>query len=671
MRVRRLWVLVLQVLSSAALLAQSSPTADPKRQLQEQTFRAGVELIQLDVTAVDGQRKPVRGLTASDFTVLEDGKPRPIRAFSAVDLPARDRTSEAVWSNDAPPDVATNQISQKDGRLVIILMDRSIPYEGGPYGGSVRAQNIAAAAVETLGPNDLGALVSTSGGVPQNLTSDRARLIKAIYQRDWSTESYYFPWTIDGGDDPRCLCGLCVLETIRRISDAVRDTPRWRKVLLFIGRGLMLQQAGPQAMSADPGCVTHLKDARNAVFDSLKLSNLTVHSIDPRGLFSVGPQTNVRVHGAQGGPDTKGPRDRLAMQQTDTIDALRTQLSLDVLPKATGGRTVVNTNDPAGQTPAILGESEAYYLIGFEPSAPGERAVRRSIEVKTARKGVQVFAQRQYLVPTAQGQAATTTGRSIAAALTGLLPVSETPLAVATAAFANPTGEKASARISVDVGAFARGEATNLALELRVAVVNPTGEQVGSAQQASTVAIPRATADRAAIAIIPTHVELPPGDYEIRVAVADAARGHVASAFASLTIPEFDTLPLSLSHVAIEVAPGSPASAEPSAARDLTPTTQRTFDRTDHVTAFFQIYQGTARGDQLLPVGVRVRVVDAAGREVRDQSIVFRDTEFVNRRIDCRINVPIDRLPAGEYMLRIDATKEKGTAGRALRFRVR
>jgi len=50
-------------------------------------FRGGVELRQLDVTVQDKNRRPVRGLTAADFSIVEEGQPRKIEAFSFVDLP--------------------------------------------------------------------------------------------------------------------------------------------------------------------------------------------------------------------------------------------------------------------------------------------------------------------------------------------------------------------------------------------------------------------------------------------------------------------------------------------------------------------------------------------------------------------------------------------------------
>ena len=115
MRVRRLGAILL-VLASASVVAQ-----DP---LDKPQFRAGVELIQLDVAVLDDKRQPVRGLTAADFTVFDDGVAKPIRAFTPIELAARTRATEAAWAADVPPDVATNQVGQQDGRLVIILMDR-------------------------------------------------------------------------------------------------------------------------------------------------------------------------------------------------------------------------------------------------------------------------------------------------------------------------------------------------------------------------------------------------------------------------------------------------------------------------------------------------------------------------------------------------------------------
>src|SRR6058998_1219369 len=93
-------------------------------QADQPVFRAGVDLIQLDVSVLDGKRQPVTGLNASDFTVFENGVQRPVRAFTSIQL--RPNAGTAVAAT-VPLDVVTNLVGQQEGRLVVILMDRSIP----------------------------------------------------------------------------------------------------------------------------------------------------------------------------------------------------------------------------------------------------------------------------------------------------------------------------------------------------------------------------------------------------------------------------------------------------------------------------------------------------------------------------------------------------------------
>ena len=50
---------------------------------QQPTFRAAVDLVHFGVTVVDKQGKPVTGLTADDFRILENGKPQAVKFFAA------------------------------------------------------------------------------------------------------------------------------------------------------------------------------------------------------------------------------------------------------------------------------------------------------------------------------------------------------------------------------------------------------------------------------------------------------------------------------------------------------------------------------------------------------------------------------------------------------------
>ena len=309
---------VLGILTSAVLLAQG--------QSERPQFRAGVELLQLDVVVLDNKRQPVRGLTAADFTCTRQRRRDADSRLHADRAGAAAGEAEAAWAADVAPDVVTNQVGEEDGRLVVILMDRTIPIEQ----PTVTARKIATTAVELLGPHDSAAVSTNNSAVQtravQNLTADRTRLLDAINAEDPSTGMsgtaegiMNMPgslFTIDPLNDSRCLCGLCVLETITRVAEAVQSTPRRPKLLLFIGSSMIWLARRPISASyQDPGCETRLEDARGVMFAAIDRANLTVHSIDPQGLVNVGPQTQASVpnRGSAG-------RVRGAERRTDQLD---------------------------------------------------------------------------------------------------------------------------------------------------------------------------------------------------------------------------------------------------------------------------------------------------------------------------------------------------------------
>ena len=434
---------------AAAALLVSAQAPQPR-------FRARTDLVQVDVSVLDKKRHAVRGLTAADFTLLVDGRPREIQAFSEVHLPDRVTAQSARWDRDVPADVVTNRAVDEEGRIVIILLDRTIPV-GQP---TITARRIAAAAVEQLGPGDLAAVVSTSGGATQNLTADRARLLRAINRSDVSSGSSpeaaeiekemsigFIPWT--PLNDGRCLCGLCVLDTVTRVAEAVQPTPRRRKVLLFIGSDLILQSAGtPGNPNEDVGCESRLRDSREAMFTALDRANLTVHSVDPAGLKSVSVfQASSTLRGA-------AAQREITRQTTEN---LQHQDALKVLPDRTGGRAVMNTNAPNEHVPGIFRESDSYYLLGFRPSDRESGATFHKIAVSVNRQGVDVHARSGYVAwaavdsapPPATSNALPETVRRV---LSTLLPHTTMPLDVNVAAFAVPGSRRAAVMLAVGVG---------------------------------------------------------------------------------------------------------------------------------------------------------------------------------------------------------------------------
>jgi hypothetical protein len=139
----------------------------------------------------------------------------------------------------------------------------------------------------------------------------------------------------------------------------------------------------------------------------------------------------------------------------------------------------------------------------------------------------------------------------------------------------------------------------------------------------------------------------------------------------SIDVPDFSSQDLALSAVVLERTPGM---AVKNGALDGTlpvaPTTARTFAPTDHVGSYVKINQGGRKS--AAPVEVSVRVLD-----YRDQAAFERTTRLdanafsLNRTADHRVNLPLDQLSPGKYLLRVDATSGPEKASRFARFSIR
>src|SRR5579871_1560668 len=130
----RPWLGVLVLAFSAAMAAQqAAPVASP----QKPTFSTALDVVKLDVSVTGPDHRPLKGLSAADFTLLEDKLPRPLVGFAEVDIPEAP-TPTAKWQRDATDDVATNDVSDK--RLFVIVVDDhsfgpKLPQPGRGLGG--------------------------------------------------------------------------------------------------------------------------------------------------------------------------------------------------------------------------------------------------------------------------------------------------------------------------------------------------------------------------------------------------------------------------------------------------------------------------------------------------------------------------------------------------------
>ena len=387
--------------------ALSWPGAPTGALQQAPRFRASVEAVVLDVSVLDRDGLPVRGLEARDFTVLEDGTPQSITTFTPIDLPDVERAIPG-WLRDAPRDTSANdQVAQ--GAVLVILMDdialRTLPS---------RVHDCARQVIESMGPHDVAAVVYlASRYLGQGFTSDRSRLLAAV-------ERYMG----GGGDALSKLAPRMLADTIDDLADGLAALPSRRKAIVYVSSGLFFDFAGGMPGSLSWQDINAAHDTGSAayrflrVFDRARRANVSVYCVDPMGL----------THGAE----------------TVTRDFLRT------LSQNTGGFTVADTNDTRTGVVQIFRENSSYYLLGYQPANARTQGRFRKIEVRVNRPGVTVRTRTGYFEPGPErAKAAKKPPDTLGAAMTEFLPKTDVSMRVTAAPFALPKGKLAAVAVVV------------------------------------------------------------------------------------------------------------------------------------------------------------------------------------------------------------------------------
>ncbi len=608
----------------AVLLYAYAQTAAQQQALP--TFRTGVDIVELDVTVLDKSHYPIKGLTPQDFTILDHGKPQPIVAFSAVEIPPPISYS-AAWMRDAPLDVVSNI---RDGRLVTIVMDDA--YTGQSPAIMKRAKDVARAAVDGLGPRDLASVVFTFAGRMQNFTADRSELTRAID----SFAPKLGRGDFSGSCDPRLRS--CDIETITTVASNLATAPPGRKILILVsgGRRFAFGRIGGSGL---PSSATHVNEGAGllAAFNALQRGNVAVYAFGVEGLHSGAMSTSR-------GASTVGP-------SSLPVSDLSTDDSLHSFAESTGGRAFTNTNDPSGYVAEAFRESGMYYFVGFRSPAAPDQPEFRKIEVKLNRPGITARTRNGYYTPA---------NASRPVDVINGLPGGDLPLQTTAAVFALPGRPTGEVLLAAGIGPAA-GEVTGKTIDLTATMLDLDGKPCGT-QRESIALDPDAAAD------LPVHLSVKPGRYLVQLSAQGGGRSGVV--VMDVDVPDFSREPLSASGLLLRRKP-TPVVSD-AAIADLVPfvpSTIRQFRAIDDVTAFLRVYQGGKK--PIAPVQVSARVTDEKNVVRNKREIVLDSTNFsAARSADYQVSLPLEHLSAGQYLLEIEARTGDLRVQRTARFTV-
>jgi VWFA-related protein len=668
------------ILLSLAACATLAATQRPQ-------FRSGVELVHLDVSVLDKDRRPVKGLTEKDFVILEDGRPQSVAAFSAIDLP--DPVPPTTpWMRDVAPDVQRNtEIAER--RLISIVMDdATIPADSAMIKS---AREIARLVVERLGPNDLASVVFTRDNRnAQEFTSDRARLLKAIDAFEYGGRTIGLP-KLEGGGGPtgfiyaESVAFFASVGTLTRIAESLADLPQRRKAVVYVTVGVpaSAEVAGEIAMIGS-GADTESGAIARRVFDMMQttyrraqLANVNIYTVSPAGVG--GMEQFIQSERWKG---KFIPRYELPGNYSDYLVGIA---------ENTGGRAFPERNEFASALNQVFLENGSYYLLGYSPPNPKMDGKYRRVEVKVNRPDLTVRTRSGYYTEKPAEAKKVEEASPLTTALSGLLPKSEIGLEAMAAPFAIPGKSEAGVVVVLTVHreAAPRAARTKELVDVQVSAFTQEGAARGSMRYGTTVTLRPGPGGPIEFEIL-TGLTLKPGRYQLRMSAFVGAENRSGSVFYDIDIPDFTRSPVSLSGLLLTADP-KPISTDTDRIKayvPIAPTARRTFRATDQVTAFARIYQGgqmldssqnraaavtrTPGGDTLSPVQVVVSVTDSQGTvRIRRTELVARDLfGAADRTAEFTMPLALKELPPGEYLLTVDASFGRGQARRNIRFKV-
>ena len=523
-------------------------------------FRADVDLIELDVSVLDNNRRPIRGLTLQDFSVTENGRPQRVVAVSAVDLADHDPARSARMRY-VPRDVSANDLSDQlgDGRLVAIVFDDvNLPADDPDI---VRmARETARHIVDQLGPSDMAAVVyAHNAGRTQDFTDDREKLLDAIDR--------FQPASLDWvGETPRgmgpsnadilqtwsptlarsaCMRGEPAVPTLDTVASRLATAPGRRKALMFISVGV------PMSMTGGDSCGSQLADVMKGVFRTAQRANVNIYAIDPGGLNGYRDYVRLRA-AARGAESTMPGRRRVPRNIRALQDFMR------VMADNTGGLAVINTDAIEPSIDRIFNEDRVYYLLGYETTNGAPDGKFRQVTVRVNRPGASVRSRSGYWAPLEGEVVDRRTGgpSSENATLSGLTQGQSVALRVALAPVARAATAAAPGNRLVDVAAILSvkfppiraGVADTLTVTRNV--YDAEGRTGPFTRIVDTVQLQPGGGEEARHDLL-QRFALAPGRYQVRFHVQSALLRASGSVFADIDVPDFSRSPLALSGLAI------------------------------------------------------------------------------------------------------------------------
>jgi len=679
------------VAGALALLLTTSPMTGSAQQPGGNgsfTLKVQSDIVLTNVVVRDKKTgEVVKGLKASDFTILENGKPQKIASFdyqnvdeAAVLHEKATVTGKTSIADLLNPHLAADSGTLRDHRLIVMFFDLSSMQPEDTDRAVQAAQDYIN---KKMQPADLVALVSMSTGLSMDhdFTADKAALLKGVGKYN-GTEGTGFANGTTGSSDGTADDGSSYtaddteynslntdreLYAIRTIAKSLERVDQ-RKSLLYFSGGLTRNGIENQAS---------MRAATNAAIKA----NMAIYSVDSRGLQALPPVGDASTGSLRGTAAYSG-----AAMQSQLNSNFGSQEVLGTLSSDTGGKAFFDSNDFAPAFQQIQHDSEAYYIIGFHSTNTARDGSYRHLTVKLDRNDVKIDYRPGYYAP-ADFQHSKTEDRELQLTeqLRSDLPATDVAVYLQ-ALYFRLEDNKFFIPVSLIVPGsqipfLKNGDRDKATLDIIGQVKNAQNIPVGNVRDTVKLALDASQQVQRKNIQYSTGFTLAPGTYHLKFVVRENQTGAMGSFETDLQVPDLRKSSLKLSSIVLssQRTPNAIKKAESPLIRDgveWIPNVPHVFRQDQHLYFLYEVYdparQKGAPAQAASPgltrrEGGPVRVLTSiefliGGTKVYETPLVEATAINIPERgaVAFQFDVPLTQLKAGTYVCQINVIDDAG-----------
>jgi len=681
---RRSYSLVLAALALTPFAQAQAP--------QTATFTSNTNLVIVDVTVRDKAGQPIAGLKASDFTVLEDGKPQKISVFEFQKLsdepepPPKLALADQLKLPEAPKTTITaekpGQIQYHDKRLMVFYLD----FSSMGVEEQLRAQDAALEYLDKrITKDDLVAILLYTSAVQvlSDFTGDRDALtgiLKALPIGEMSEMAGLADTDDSNGEDTGAAfvadeTEFNIFNTDQKLA-AIEQAARMlaplpeKKALLYFSAGVNKTGIDNQAQL-------------EATINAAVKANLAIYPIDARGLMADPPGGDASHAASRGTGIYNGS---VYNQQRATIND--SQETLYTLAADTGGKAFFDSNDIAAGIVQAQQQMRSYYLLGYYTTNSAQDGKYRKITVKLNNQmSARLEHRKGYYASKVWGKLnGQEKEQQLKEALSAGDPVTDLPLALQINYFrVGPTSYFVPVSIKVPgsvVALAAKGGASVTQFDFAGQIQDEQHAVAGNVRDNISIKLDQDHAAKARSFQYDAGFTLEPGRYHMKFVVRENVTGKMGTFETRFTVPDLsaDTTGLKLSSV-VWSSQREPLKAAVGAAEKIrekerlanplivdgekvVPNITRVFRRSQNLYVTFDVYD--AQPDPSNPRTCRVKVsislFNGKGMKTFEAGPIDA-TQWAATRpgtVPVQIQIPLKSLAPGRYICQINVLDELG-----------